>query len=282
MDKKNIGIVNPGNMGIKVAATIQNSGHDVYWASDGRGPQTHQRASEIGLKDARNLESLCATCSVIVSVCPPHAAEAVADRISALGFQGLYLDANAISPQRTRQISQIIQKAGADFVDGGIIGLPPTKRGTTWLYLSGSRADEVSSFFTGGPLETSVIGAEIGKASALKMCYAAYTKGTAALLGAILATASAFDVSKELYDQWSRGGSKFADESKEKIRAFTKKAWRFVGEMKEISSTFQSAGLPGGFHDAAGDIYTRLAGFKDAPSIPSIESILEALKQETK
>ncbi|MEW6671970.1 MAG: DUF1932 domain-containing protein [Thermodesulfobacteriota bacterium] len=279
---KKIGILNPGNMGIRVAATIQNSGNDVYWVSEGRGPQTRKRAEEIGLKDAQNLKTLCTTCSAIVSVCPPHAAEAVADQVSALGFKGLYLDANAISPQRTQKIAQVIQKAGADFVDGGIIGNPPMKRGQTWLYLSGSRAEEAASFFSGGPLETGVIGGEIGKASALKMCYAAFTKGTTALLCAILATASAYHVSEELYEEWSRNGSKFADESKEKVQLVTKKAWRFIGEMKEISSTFQAAGLPGGFHEAAADVYTRIASFKDAPSVPALESILEALKHELK
>ncbi len=238
--------------------------------------------SEIGLQDAQNLKTLCDTCSAIVCVCPPHAAETVADQVSALGFKGLYVDGNAISPQRTKQIAQVIQKAGGDFVDGGIIGNPPVKRGTTWLYLSGSRADEAASFFTGGPLETSVMGEEVGKASAIKMCYAAYTKGTTALLSAILATASAFNVSEELYGQWARNGSTFADDTKERVRLVTKKAWRFIGEMKEISSTFESAGLPGGFHEAAADVYTRMAGFKDAPSLPAIESILEALTHESK
>lgn len=282
MSQRKIGIINPGNMGIKVAATIKNSGNDVYWVSEGRGPQTHKRVSEIGLKDAQNLKTLCSTCTAIVSVCPPHAAEEVAGQVAAQGYNGLYLDANAISPQRTKQIAQIVQKAGADFVDGGIIGNPPTKRGMTWLYLSGLRADEVASFFSGGPLDTGVIGEEIGKASALKMCYAAFTKGTTALLCAILATASAFDVSEELYAQWSRDGSEFADESKERVRQVTQKAWRFIGEMREISSTFQSAGLPGGFHEAAANVYTRIQDFKDAPSLPELESILDALKQEVK
>ena len=282
MDQRKIGIVNPGNMGVVVAASIQNTGHAVYWVSEGRGPQSHKRAAALGLKEAQSLKTLCATCSAIISVCPPHAAEAVADQISALGYKGLYLDANAISPQRTKQIAEVIQKTGGVFVDGGIIGLPTKERGKTWLYLSGPKADEAASFFAGGPLETSVIGEEVGKASALKMCYAAYTKGTTALLCAILATASAFNVSEELYGQWSRNGSTFADESREKVRLVTKKAWRFVGEMKEISSTFQSAGLPGEFHAAAANVYTRMAGFKDASSLPTIESILEALKHELK
>jgi 3-hydroxyisobutyrate dehydrogenase-like beta-hydroxyacid dehydrogenase len=108
MNQKKIGILNPGNMGIRVAATIQNTGHDVFWASEGRGTETHKRASEIGLKDAQNLKTLCAGCTAIVSVCPPHAAEAVAGQVSALGFKGLYLDANAVSPHRTKQIARVI------------------------------------------------------------------------------------------------------------------------------------------------------------------------------
>ncbi|MCK7519679.1 MAG: DUF1932 domain-containing protein [Ignavibacteriales bacterium] len=46
----------------------------------------------------------------------------------------------------------------------------------------------------------------------------------------------------------------------------TAKAWRFEGEMHEIASTFEGAGLPDGFHEAAAEIYHRMAGFKDSPA----------------
>lgn len=277
MTGQRIGILHPGNMGISLAASAQNSGHAVYWVSEGRSRQTRERAERFGLVDAHTLAELCSICSVVVSVCPPHAAEEVARQVAAHAFQGLYLDANAISPQRVKRIGQAVEEAGATFVDGGIIGGPAWERGTTWLHLAGRNAEAAASCFSSGPLETSVIGKEIGKASALKMCYAAYTKGTTALLCAILAAAEELGVRHDLQLQWERGESGLAEQAPERVRRVTAKAWRFVGEMEEISATFREVGVPGGFHATAAILYERIAGFKDAPSTPSLESVLTML-----
>ena len=279
MMKLKTGVIHPGMMGICVAATLQNSGHDVYWASEGRSPQTRKRAENFNLFDAGSLAGLCDTCSLIISVCPPHAAEEMAEQVLAHSFQGVYLDVNAISPQRTIHIGQRMRAGGVDFVDGGIIGLPVWERGKTWLYLSGDKAPQAASFCSGGPLETTVVGNEVGKASALKMCYAAYTKGTTALLCGILATAQVLGVRGELETQWSRDWANFGEQAGERVRNVTAKAWRFAGEMTEIAATFREAGLPGEFHAAAEMIYRRMAGFKDAPSTPALEEVLEKLIQ---
>jgi hypothetical protein len=61
----------------------------------------------------------------------------------------------------------------------------------------------------------------------------------------------------------------------------TAKAWRFAGEMEEIATTFRGAGLPGGFHDAAGDIHNRISHFKDAQTTPALEEVLLALTRST-
>lgn len=198
MAKLKVGFLHPGAMGISLAATAQNSGHSACWVSEGRSQQTHERAARFDLVDAQTLERLCETCSMIVSVCPPHAAEEVANQVLACSFEGVYLDANAISPQRAKRIGQSMAEAGVAFVDGGIIGGPAWEPGRTWLYLTGKEAQRVAACFSAGPLETSIIGESIGKASALKMCYAAYTKGTTALLCAILAAAEELGVRKEL------------------------------------------------------------------------------------
>ena len=274
-----LALLHPGQMGISIAASAKNSGCDVHWASQGRSPQTHERAAQHDLRDAHTLAQLCATCSVIVCVCPPHAAKEVAEQVAAHAFTGLYVDANAISPQRAQRIGQIITAGGATFIDGGIIGGPAWKAGRTWLYLSGPDAQTVADCFSSGPLETSVIGQVIGRASALKMCYAAYTKGSTALLCAILATAETLGVREELQTQWSRGGSDFAEQTTQRAQRVTAKAWRFAGEMDEISATFSQAGMPGDFHAAAGVIYRRIAAFKDAPSTPPLEDVLAALLQ---
>jgi 3-hydroxyisobutyrate dehydrogenase-like beta-hydroxyacid dehydrogenase len=275
MAKRTIGILHPGQMGVSIAAAAKKGGHEVLWASEGRSAQTRERAEGATLADAGTLANLVERCELILSVCPPHAAEEVAAQVIAQDFSGRYVDCNAISPDRAKRIGETMAAAGVDFVDGGIIGGPAWKPGT-WLYLSGDGASDVAEVF-GPPLQARAIGTEIGKASALKMCYAAYTKGSTALLCAIVATAERLGVRPELEGQWSRGGSDFAAQTASRVRRVTAKAWRFVGEMHEISDTFQSAGLPGGFHAAAADVYRRIADFKDAPDVPPLEEVIAAL-----
>jgi 3-hydroxyisobutyrate dehydrogenase-like beta-hydroxyacid dehydrogenase len=271
----NIGILHPGDMGISVAATMKNSGHDVHWASNGRSVQTRERAEKHGLLDAASIEKMIELCPVIVSVCPPDSAEVVAYDVLALGFQGMYVDANAIAPQRAETMGD--KMAGVNFVDGGIIGGPAWKPNSTWLYLSGPSAEEAAALFSAGPLETRVIGNEIGKASALKMCFAAYSKGVTALLSAVMASAEALNVRTELEQQW---GPEFSADTARKTRQVTQKAWRFVGEMDEIAATFESAGVPGGFHRAAGELYARMAGFKGASPLPELDDVLKAMLKQ--
>jgi 3-hydroxyisobutyrate dehydrogenase-like beta-hydroxyacid dehydrogenase len=248
----------------------------VYWASHGRSAGTRARAEQHGLHDASTVAHLCGTCDIILSVCPPHAAEDVAREVVAAGFIGLYVDANAISPLWAGRIGEMLAQSGIEFVDGGIIGGPAWTPDSTWLYLSGPRADEIAACFDAGPLMTKVIGPEIGKASALKMCYAAYSKGTTALLCAVLGAAEQLGVRDELFEQWSRDGGDLATQAGPRAQAVTAKAWRFVGEMDEIAATFRATGMPGEFHDAAAEMYGRLAHFKDAAP-PSLEDVLVAL-----
>ena len=47
--------------------------------------------------------------------------------------------------------------------------------------------------------------------------------------------------------------------------------------MDEIAATFRAAGLPGEFHDAAAEIYARLAQFKGAEALPELDAVLHAL-----
>jgi 3-hydroxyisobutyrate dehydrogenase-like beta-hydroxyacid dehydrogenase len=277
MSPETIGILHPGAMGVSIAASALRSGHRVCYASEGRSQATRARAAEHDLHDMETLAELCKTCSIIISVCPPHAAEDVARQVIDQGFKDFYLDANAISPQKAQHIGEILSSAGITFVDGGIIGGPAWTPGETWLYLSGKEADRIAGCFAAGPLEVSVIGEAIGKASALKMCYAAYTKGTTALLAAILALAEASGVRYELETQWERDESGFSEQAERRVRRVTARAWRFAGEMDEIASTFKSAGLPDGFHIAAGDVYRQLAHFKGAEEFPDLRAVLDAL-----
>ncbi len=273
-----IGILHPGEMGISLAASAIHSGHEVYWASQQRSDKTRQRADKYNLKDVGSLSKLCQTCEVIFGVCPPHAAEDLARFVIEQGYKGYYLDANAISPQRAKRIEGMLESNGIHYIDGGIIGGPAWKPQETWLYLSGNHAKEIADCLVKGPIETKIIGDEIGKASALKMCYAAYSKGTTALLAAILATAESLGVRDELYQQWGRDDPGFVRQVEGRTTRVTAKAWRFEGEMHEIASTFREAGLPDGFHEAAAEVYCRMAGFKDSNQPPALKEVMAVLR----
>jgi 3-hydroxyisobutyrate dehydrogenase-like beta-hydroxyacid dehydrogenase len=275
-----IGLLHPGEMGASVGASGRANGHRVLWTSEGRGADTRRRAEAAGLEDAGTLAKLVTASDVILSVCPPHAALEVAAAVAARGFRGLYVDGNAVSPATSRSLARIVQASGATYVDGGIIGPPPDKPGTTRLYLSGPDAERVSPLFGTGPLEAVVLSGDLTAASAIKMAYAAWTKGSQALIMNVRALAAAEGVDEALLAEWVRSQPDLPKRSENAARGTARKAWRWVGEMEEIAATFKGVGLPDGFHAAAGELYRRMSGYKDAPAPPSMEDVAKTLLAE--
>jgi len=263
-------------MGAALAASVDG---EVLWASEERSQLTAARAREVEIVDIGSLGSLVAAADMVISVCPPAAAVELAEQVSQMEFDGLYVDVNAVSPATARQISRLFTR----FVDGGIVGPPPSSRRATpaqddatkakashlsgtRLYLSGEEAPAVASLFTGSAVEVRVMGPEPGQASALKMAYAAWTKGTSALLLSVAALATSEEVIEELLDEWDTSLPELRERLEQVSARIGEKAWRFVGEMEEIASAHGDAGLSDGFHLAAADIYSRLTDLRDHPS----------------
>ena len=143
--------------------------------------------------------------------------------------------------------------------------------------MSGPRAGEALQLFAGSPLDAIDLQGPIGAASALKMAYSAWTKGSQALLAAVLAVAEAQGVAGSLQREWAISQPDLAGGAARRTRSVTAKAWRFVGEMLEIAATMESSGLPRGFHEAAAEIYGRMAGFKDAPELPELAAVVDSV-----
>ena len=114
------------------------------------------------------------------------------------------------------------------------------------------------------------------------MVFAALTKGSTALLSAINGAAESLGVRDELEREWGIRDSDSVEQRRNQVRNVTGKAWRFAGEMQEIAATFEHAGMPPGFFEAAHDIYQRMAEFKDAESVPELEDVLAALIQSAR
>ncbi|MDX6335298.1 MAG: hypothetical protein QOG05_2638 [Streptosporangiaceae bacterium] len=271
-----IGLLHPGEMGAAVAGCLTARGHEVRWVSEGRGPATAARAAQAALADAGTVTALAAETGIILSVCPPHAALPTARAVAAAGFPGIYVDANAISPGTARDVRTIIEAAGGRYVDGGIIGSPPaparpghrTGPGGTRLYLAAGPAGraeavpaaEVAVLFEGTALNPVILrNGNLTAASALKMAYAAWTKGSGALILAVRALARAEGVEDSLVAEWALSQPGLEGRSRGAAESAAAKGWRWAGEMEEIAASMTADGLPGGFHQAAAEVFRRAA-----------------------
>jgi 3-hydroxyisobutyrate dehydrogenase-like beta-hydroxyacid dehydrogenase len=246
-----IAVLHPGEMGSAVGAALVETGAEVVWRSAGRGADTRRRADDAGLLEADDLEG----CDVVLSVCPPGAAVDVAR--SVVGFRGVYVDANAVSPATAEAVAATVEAGGAAYVDGGIIGPPPREPGTTRLYLSGERAGEVARLVVGSRLEPVVVEAGRFAASATKMTYAAWTKVSAALLLSVHQAAERLDVDDVLRAEWAVSLPELAERLESAQRSAAAKGWRWEAEMREIAATFAAAGLPVGVGESAADVFGR-------------------------
>jgi hypothetical protein len=265
-------------MGASIGLSLLASAHEVGWVSDGRSADSHNRAKQF--EAFATLDDMSSWADGIISVCPPDAAIAQAQAVYATAFDGLYVDANAIAPHSAKDIAQIFG-AGA-YVDGGIIGPPALSAGTTRLYLSGQHTARVASWFSQGFLEAIALpesdhANSAVAASALKVAYAAHSKGSSALLLAVNALAASSGISEALKAEWDISQPGLNHRSEITANVTSPKAWRFAGEMLEISETFKAQGLSGDFHQGAADIFASMADLKDQPDADLDQVIAQVL-----
>lgn len=273
----NVLVLHPGEMGSSLGACLLSNQHHVGWVSHKRSTATRQRAEKESFFEYSHLESALEQADVVLSICPPEFAEATAQSIVAQDYQGIYVDANATSPMTARNIATMV---GENYVDGSIIGPPARRAGATRMYLSGNKASIIRDLFVDTFAQPTDLGPASTAASALKMCYAAYTKGTSALLLNIRALAEANAVTDALLAEWSISQPDLQTRSERTGPSVSRKAWRFAAEMREIASTFAAKGLPSGFHEGAAQVYDRLADFKEAPPTSTSDLVASLLKQK--
>ena len=259
-----VGLLHPGEMGAAVGGCLVSVGHEVLWDPAGRSRATTGRALASELTGV-GFDRVIAKSSAIFSICPPHAALDVARQVADTGYSGLYIDANAISVGTAEQVAAIVTAGGATYVDGGIIGPPPEVAGHTRFYLSGPHANEVRPLFSRSRLDARIAEGPLYAASSVKMAYAAWTKGSSALLLAARALARASGVERTLLAEWQLSQPALTAQSERSASAAASKGWRWIGEMEEIAASMSAAGLPDGFHEAAADLYDR-ASRADVPT----------------
>jgi len=257
-----VGIISPGDMGSAIGETLAKNGARVVVALDDRSERTKTLAAEAGLENVGSVERLVAEASHVLSVMVPSeavsAAELVAQALQSTGASPIYADLNAISPGTTRWVGEIVEEAGARFVDGGILGPPPRGSRYPRIYLSGAHAQDVAVLEEHG-LVMPVIGDQIGQASGLKMCYASMTKGIQALGTEFLVTARLLGLDEHLRKEMEDGHSALRQWLARSLLIMPPKAFRWVGEMEEIAATYEEVGLTPRMLLGAADMYRWVA-----------------------
>jgi 3-hydroxyisobutyrate dehydrogenase-like beta-hydroxyacid dehydrogenase len=253
-----VGLLYPGEMGAAVGSALVEA---PLWASEGRSEATARRAA--AFEDAGSLAGLVDRSDAILSICPPAIAEETAEQVAELGFDGLYVEANAVSPARMERIAARFSRC----VDGSI-----TAKTRLNLYLSGDPADvaEVEPLFAaGGDVQTISLDGPVGAASALKMAFGGWNKISAGLEAQAFAIARAYGLEAELAAEGVDAG---------RVGRSAGRAWRWVGEMHEIGDTCADLGLPDGIARGAADLFSRWTEHRDDPAVP-LERLLDELRR---
>lgn len=275
-----VGIVSPGFMGSGLAWSLRRGGVRTVATVAGRSARTARLAAEGGLELLADLDAVVAASQIVLSVTPPaeavDAATRIAEAAGRTGAAPLVADLNATSPVTMSAVADILARAGVDVVDGAISGPPPTEQPGASIYLSGPRAAEIGDL-PWPDVTARVVGRELGRASAVKMCTASIYKGTTALLINALITADANGVLPiVLADLKDRANLAV-------VASSATKAHRFVAEMREIAGTQAAAGLSADLFHAIAEIWaataTTLAADGDPESIGPDQDPAELLSR---
>ncbi len=261
MPIKTVAILMPGEMGAAVGKVFHDHGLDVITCLAGRSEPTRERAAASGFRDAGDLEILLGEAEIVLSIMPPEHAPAMAATVAAVmtssGATPPYADCNAVAPETARGMQAVIEAAGAVYIDGGIVGNPPGRAKPTRFFMSGARA-ELMDDLDGKGIAVRQCGPEIGRGVAVKMCYAAITKGTSALHTAVLTAAEALGVADEIHQELSYSMPAMYQRMENMVPKLPAVSGRYIGEMKEIAKTMESAGVTPNFHVAATELYRLL------------------------
>ena len=241
-----VAVMAQGTMGAGVGKRLSERGATVKTLLSGRSEASANRARAAGMTQAADERDLLQGADYFLSILPPDQAERLASQLApalqSLGRKPVYVDCNAVSPQTAERIAGIVEPTGAAFVDGGIIGGPPREGYSPAIYASGPQAEGTRPIADYG-IDWRIIAGPVGAASGLKMSYAGITKGTTAIAAAMLLGAARFGCAEALIAELSSSQPEMLARMKKSVPGMYDKAYRWVGEMEEISD-FLDANAP--------------------------------------
>jgi 3-hydroxyisobutyrate dehydrogenase-like beta-hydroxyacid dehydrogenase len=259
---ESVAILSPGDMGHAIGQLLRENELKVFTCLTGRSVRTRELSEKAGIIDVPNMNDLVEQSDVVMSVtvseAVPGLCHEIADAVKATGTDLLFAECNAIAPSLSAEMQKVLDEGGARYVDASIIGPPPRNGSSPRLYVSGDNAIEMVQLRDFG-LDVRNLGDQLGRASGIKMCYAAMTKGTAALHTELLIAAEKMGLSEELMVEFTNGHQSVVDRMESWIPSMPAKSRRWVSEMEEIEATFRDLGLTPNIFKGVADMY-RMVG----------------------
>ena len=283
-----VAVISPGAMGTAMGNALAGGGAKVVATLAGRSERSRGLVAGSSLELLDDLVAMVGEADVVLSIVPPEAALNVARDVQRAareaGRSPLYADLNAIAPATVARIANELREDGLDVVDGSISGPPPRSPGTTRLYLSGVRAQEIASLPFEG-VDRIVVGPEVGSASAVKMSTASVYKGSSALLVQALLAAHANGVLEHVLADFRTASPDLVASLERRLGNAAAKSGRYVGEMREIAATQAATGLTPALFEAMAEVYEALSRTPLARTSPEevasdvlLEELLDGLR----
>jgi 3-hydroxyisobutyrate dehydrogenase-like beta-hydroxyacid dehydrogenase len=277
-------ILYPGEMGSAVGALLVAGGWTVSACVEGRSDHTREGAREAGLVLAPTLAEAVAASDLVVSLVSQDGVLDTAGAFVAAAAGGrdrpqVYLDANSVAPETVRRVAGLVSGAGADVVDGAFVGGSRMLGQKTALYLSGTRAAEVAAALPAS-LRATVVGDEIGLASAFKLAFAGFNKGLVALFLETAAAGDAVGKREELLACLRDFYPGTVETVERLLPSYPRHAHRRAREMHELAEWLRETGHDALMSQAAEAVLERFAALGVASDGPaSLEALLDACRR---
>ena len=201
MSIESVAILSPGDMGHAIGQLLREHELHVLTCLAGRSDRTRQLSEQAGITDVSSINELVAQSDILMSVTVSEAVPGLCQEISeatrVTGSDLLFAECNAIAPELSRDMESVLKSGGARYVDASIIGGPPRNGSSPRVYASGDNVAEFLQLRDFG-LDVRDLGEQLGRASGIKMCYAAMTKGTTALHAELLIAAEKLGLTDEV------------------------------------------------------------------------------------
>jgi len=186
-------------------------------------------------------QALAGSALVLSLVTADQALIAAREVASKIAPATLYLDMNSVAPATKRDAAQAIHAAGGRYVDVAVMApVHPAKLAVPLLACGPHAEAGAAALGQLGFTSVRCVGAEIGRASAIKMIRSVMIKGQEALIAEMMLAAAAAGVTDEVLASLGEEWPAKADYAFERMAAHGQ---RRAAEMEQVASTLEALGI---------------------------------------